>query len=298
MAMTDSNDHRDIGKFIPGALVVLVGAVLLTSSLGYMDRSFWPNLGQLWPAAIVALGAYLALRRPFPLAARLAGAGILAVTVLSAAVLSATGTELAGPRIHISGLGERVIGSGQMVTVERILSPFHRIQVDTGTDLEVTIGDPQSVILTIDDNLLEMLRTDVSGGTLHVWSDARFMAGGGDLKITVPSFDGVEIRGSGDVLVRGLDGGRFESKILGSGDMRLDGRVDVHDIISMGSGEVEAAGLTARHVGALIMGSGSVRVDVEDSIDVRIVGSGDLEYSGGDIRNQTIIGSGTVRRVR
>jgi hypothetical protein len=108
----------------------------------------------------------------------------------------------------------------------------------------------------------------------------------------------MEIRGSGDVMVRGLDGGRFESKILGSGDIGLDGRVDVHDIISLGSGDVEAAGLTARHVGALILGSGSVRVDVVDSIDVRIVGSGDLEYSGGNIRNQTNIGSGTVRRVR
>jgi len=48
----------------------------------------------------------------------------------------------------------------------------------------------------------------------------------------------------------------------------------------------------------LILGSGSVRVDVEDSIDVRIVGSGYLEYSGGNIRNQTNIDSGTVRRVR
>ncbi len=239
MAVTDSDDHRDIGKFIPGALVVLVGAVLLTSSLGFMDRSFWPNLGQLWPASIVALGAYLALRRPFPTAARLAGAGILVVTVLSAAALSATGTELAGPQIHISRLGERVIGSSQMVTVERHLSLFHRIQVDTATDVDMTIGDPQSVILTINDNLLDVLRTDVSGGTLHVWSDANIMSGGGVLKITVPSFDGMEIRGSGDAVVRGLDGGRFESKILGSGDMRLDGRVDVHDIISLGSGELE-----------------------------------------------------------
>ena len=247
---------------------------------------------------MVALGAYLALRRPFPTAAPLAGAGILAVTVLTAAALSGTGTELAGSRIHIGGPGERVIGSGQMVTVERNLSPFHRIQVDTATDVEVTIGDTQSAFLTIDDNLLDMLRTDVSGGTLHVWSDANFMSGGGILKITVPSFDGMEIRGSGDVMVRGLDGGRFESKILGSGDIGLDGRVDVHDIISLGSGDVEAAGLTARHVGALILGSGSVRVDVVDSIDVRIVGSGDLEYSGGNIRNQTNIGSGTVRRVR
>ncbi len=51
MAMTDSNHHRDLGTFIPGALVVLVWAVLLTSSLGYMDDSFWPNLGQLWPSA-------------------------------------------------------------------------------------------------------------------------------------------------------------------------------------------------------------------------------------------------------
>jgi hypothetical protein len=71
--MTDSNHHRDLGKFISGALVVLAGAVLLTSSLGYMDDSFWPNLGQLWLAAIVALGAYLALRRPVRPPARFDG---------------------------------------------------------------------------------------------------------------------------------------------------------------------------------------------------------------------------------
>ena len=291
MDMTDSRHHRNLGKFIPGALVVLVGAVLLTSSLGFMDRSFWPNLGRLWPAAIVALGAYLALRRPFPEAARLAGAGILAVTVLAAVVLSATGTELAGSRTHFNGLGERVIGSGQMFTVERVLSPFHQIQIDGSTDVEVTIGTPPSAVLTIDDNLVDVIQTRVSGGTLQVWADQRISSSGGVLRVTVPRLAGIEIRGSGDAVVRGLDESRFKSKILGSGDIRLDGVVDVHDIVSMGSGDVEAAGLTTRHVGALIVGSGSVRVDV------RIVGSGNLEYSGGRVRNQTIIGSGTLRRV-
>lgn len=298
MARVEGSNYRDFGKFIPGALVVLVGAVLLTSSLGFVNGSFWPNLWRLWPAGVVALGTFMVLRRPYPLAARLAGAGIVAGTVLTAAVLSATGVDLEGPRIHFNRFEGRVIGSGHMVTVERSLPLFHRIEVDGSTDVEVTIGGPSSALLTIDDNLLDVVRTDVSGGTLHVWAERQFSGGGGVLRVTAPDVEEIEIRGSGDAVVRGLDGGRFESNILGSGDIHLEGVVDVHDINILGSGELEASGLTSRHVGVLIAGSGSARVDVEETIDVRIVGSGNLEHSGGQIHDQTVVGSGTVRRIR
>ncbi len=298
MSTTKSGDYGNFGKFVPGALVVVVGAVLLTSSLGYVDHSFWPNLGQLWPVGIVALGTFLVLRRPFPQAASVAGAGILAGTVLLAAVLSATGTELDGSGFRFDRFRERAIGSGRMVTVDRNLETFHRIQVEGSTDVEVTIGPPRPAVLTVDDNLVDLIRTDVSGGSLHVWAERRINGRAGVLRLTAPDVSEVETLGSGDVLVRGLDGGHFESIILGSGDIRLEGVVDVHDINILGSGEVEASGLTARHVAAMIAGSGTARVHVEETIDVRIVGSGELEYSGGRVRDQTVVGSGTVRRVR
>jgi hypothetical protein len=197
-------------------------------------------------------------------------------------------------RPEIAGLA----GAGVIVTDQRDLPAFHEVQIEGPTDVEITIGGAQSTVLTVDDNIRDHIVTEVHGGELRIWTDARSLTSGGILRITVPELDGVEIRGSGDAIVSGLDGGSFDSRILGSGDIRLAGTVSTHDLQILGSGEIDAADLSAGHVGANIAGSGSVRVDVLDSLDIKIVGSGDLEYSGDPDVDRIVIGSGSVRHVR
>ncbi|MEO8233793.1 MAG: head GIN domain-containing protein [Flavobacterium sp.] len=66
--------------------------------------------------------------------------------------------------------GEKITGSGHVVTKERNLDPFTKIEVSKGLDCEVTQGNDQKVIIEADDNLQDGIITTVSNGVLKISS--------------------------------------------------------------------------------------------------------------------------------
>jgi hypothetical protein len=67
-------------------------------------------------------------------------------------------------------LGEKITGSGNVVTKERNLAPFTKIEVSQALDCEVTQGNDQKVVVEADDNLQDGIITTVSNGTLKIAS--------------------------------------------------------------------------------------------------------------------------------
>ena len=67
-------------------------------------------------------------------------------------------------------LGKKITGSGHVVTKERNLEPFTKIEVSQALDCEVTQGDDQKVIIEADDNLQDGIVTTVSNGVLKISS--------------------------------------------------------------------------------------------------------------------------------
>ena len=68
------------------------------------------------------------------------------------------------------GFGEKITGSGHVVTKERNLDPFTKIEVSKGLDCEVTQGNDQKVTIEADDNLQDGIITTVSNGVLKISS--------------------------------------------------------------------------------------------------------------------------------
>ena len=68
------------------------------------------------------------------------------------------------------GFGEKINGSGHVVTKERNLDPFTKIEVSKGLDCEVTQGNDQKVTIEADDNLQDGIITTVSNGVLKISS--------------------------------------------------------------------------------------------------------------------------------
>ena len=115
------------------------------------------------------------------------------------------------------------------------------------------------------------------------------------MRIVVPDLESIEIHGSGDARVRGLDQREFEASIDGSGSLDLQGKTYSVDIDVHGSGDVDAGDLRAGDVEVSIDGSGDVRVYASKTLDVSSHGSGDVTYSGspGNVA-ENIQGSGSV----
>lgn len=72
---------------------------------------------------------------------------------------------------HIDGIGETITGSGNVVTKERDLKDFTKIEVSRALDCEVYQSDNFKVEVIADDNLVNHIKTEVRNGKLKISSD-------------------------------------------------------------------------------------------------------------------------------
>lgn len=71
---------------------------------------------------------------------------------------------------NINNSGGSIEGSGNVVSKERNVQDFTKVEVSRGLDCEVTQGDKTEVIVEADDNLQDGIITTVENGTLKITS--------------------------------------------------------------------------------------------------------------------------------
>ncbi len=224
---------------------------------------------------------------------------------------------LAANAAQAGWFGRGVRGTGEMVTESRHVGAFDRIRTAGSWDVSVIVGQEQSVKLTFDDNIIELIRTEVDDGALEIFSNESFSTKHRcRVEITVPALHEIRSSGSGDISVDCLDTDSFDFDLAGSGDFDLNGKAremrvrlagsgdgsltgeaGIIDVKVSGSGDVDARGLEARQAIVRISGSGDVAVHCSELFDGRVSGSGDIVYYGkpADV-NMSVSGSGDIRR--
>jgi len=211
-----------------------------------------------------------------------------------------------------------VVGSGTVISETRKLAEFDEIELRIAGDLHVTIGEPTPLELKGDDNILPLIETEVRDGRLVISTERPLKAKQTLLlKVTVADLKAAEIRGSGDMHIRGVDNESLSLGISGSGDLHFDGKTerliasvagsgDAHlvgkarqlTVNIAGSGDVTAFGLEARTGSVSIAGSGDAKVSVAGSLSIMIAGSGDVHYAGDPKVSKVICGSGDIKKRR
>ena len=197
---------------------------------------------------------------------------------------------------QIGAMFGQVVGSGDVTRETRTVSAFRRISVNGSTDVRVRIGSDQSVVVEGQPNIIGIIETKVSDGTLSISSTQSYTTNRDVVvHVTVPALDGVTVRGSADAYVDGVRGDNFDVSVYGSGDVTANGSVDRLTYTCNGSGSGKLKGLAARSAVVKVRGSGDARLNVSDTLDVEVSGSGDVVYSGrARVIRQVIRGSGSV----
>ena len=187
-------------------------------------------------------------------------------------------------------------GSGKIETETRTVESFDRIETDLGVNLNIHVGEPLKLTVSIDDNLLDNITTKVHGHTLEISSRKSFSTEQDcAVEIWVPNLESIECNGSGEIVVHGLKADDFSFELNGSSDFSAFGTVSSLHIDVNGSGSVDARRLVADDAKVSISGSGDVQVNAKKALDVDISGSGSLEYLGHpDHIRQSVSGSGSV----
>ena len=214
--------------------------------------------------------------------------------------------------------GQVVVGSSNIISQEKQLSAYDRIEVLGSYDVIFTDGEVGKIKIKAPNNILPLIQTEVSDGLLRIDTgknrykvkepiiiyvpvDSRLkqvvIKGSADI-YTEKSLETkaleVDVYGSGDVRLQ-VEASSLALKIDGSGDIRVGGKTDNLSININGSGDVEVPNLKAEKAVININGSGDVSAYVTENVDISIAGSGDVTVKGNPKKiKRKINGSGRV----
>ena len=155
-------------------------------------------------------------------------------------------------------LAER--GSGVPISESRNLPAFHGVDLAGANSVSVRVGEPQSVVVKADDNLVHRITTRVRSGRLVIGTTGNYSTTSPtSVIVSVPALDSATLSGSGTVTVEDAAGRQLTVRLPGSGTLRASGSVDVLDVRLTGTGTAQLHELIARHVTAVVDGVGSDR---------------------------------------
>jgi hypothetical protein len=218
--------------------------------------------------------------------------------------------------------GMVVSGSGNIIEEERDVEGFNKVELSVPANLSIVQGEEESLRIEGDDNIVEMIITEVLNESLKIrFKDQGFvsirptktlkiylsvvdinvidLSGSGRIEapnITTGRLD-LRISGSAETIMTGLSAETLNVTLSGSGSFNMSGKVDRQSVELNGSGDYYAKELESSACNISMSGSGSAVVNATDSLDVKISGSGDIKYLGDPEINQSISGSGSVKKL-
>ena len=211
-----------------------------------------------------------------------------------------------------------VVGSKNIITQEKQLSAYDRIEVLGSYDVIFTDGEVGKIKIKAPDNILPLIQTEVSDGLLKIGVGKNRYRVKQPIIIYVPvdsHLKQVDIKGSADIYseknleTKTLNVGIYGSgdarlavdvsslalEVVGAGDIRVSGKAKDLSINISGSGDVDTSKLTAEKAAISISGAGDVSAYVTEDVDVSIAGAGDVTVKGNPKKvKQKINGSGGV----
>lgn len=230
--------------------------------------------------------------------------------------------SLAGCVVVVGDTRDTVEGNGATATEARTIASATALRVENRygvtMEVDVKVGGAPSLVIEGDSNLVPLVRTEVTGETLRIYTDERLRSSNRiRVRYTAPRLNNLESNGSVHTEVQGLAGGPLQVLHNGSGRLEMRGFVDRLDIRHAGSGQLYADGLESRNAMVTMSGSGKVNIGsvrgdtlrlsatgsgsfhargMVRSLEVQLTGSGSAQLADlrSDEANITSTGSGSV----
>ncbi|APG59392.1 head GIN domain-containing protein [Christiangramia salexigens] len=199
--------------------------------------------------------------------------------------------------------GQKIKGNGEMISETRTTDSYDHVKLVGSMNVQLVKGREGKILVEAEKNLQQYIITEVNDGALRISSKEGYnLSPTEKILITVPfeNLNEISLTGSGNlwtkdeiissklqIHVTGSGNMKLElkvddldGKITGSGDIKLKGYSNYLDCTVTGSGDFEAYDLQAENVEAKISGSGDILVFVKKSLKASVYGSGDIIYKG------------------
>lgn len=202
----------------------------------------------------------------------------------------------------ITKSGEKIVGNGIISEKTFEVEDFSRIKLSIPADVTYSVADTPSMVVKVDENLMEYVTVSVENGTLKVGSKNSSFRNFKKLAVTLSSTalerldcDGavdftstgvicgetfkMQVNGAADVEIPSLDVKRAAFEINGAGDLDVN-LVDADEVTLQisGAGDADLSG-AAREVKVTVNGTGDVdlsRLQYE-TLDKKVNGVGSVK---------------------
>ncbi|MEL6982504.1 MAG: DUF2807 domain-containing protein [Actinomycetota bacterium] len=165
-------------------------------------------------------------------------------------------------------------GSGETVTETYDISEFTELEVSSAFDVEVEIGDEASLVIDIEEDVLDRLEVEQDGDRLRIGFDSGLFSISGPLeaRITVTELTAIDFDGAVDAEIDGLDADQLDVTLSGASQVDASGSVGVLVIDADGASEADFGNTSVER--AEVDASGASRIDVNGASEVRGQASG------------------------
>jgi hypothetical protein len=210
--------------------------------------------------------------------------------------------------------GHCVKGVGNIVETTIKVPSFDGVLLTTDVKVNITQGSPQKVVVSGENNIIDVLFLKVDQGVLEIGFTECVNRHNLEIDLTMPDIELVNNSGSGEIygtnffdvpeivlrntgsgnINLGLNTDEIDAAISGSGNIDIEGETEYLYSKISGSGDIHAFKLKSNKANVQVTGSGDADVWVIKVLDVKISGSGSVYYKGKPVINFNRTGSGNL----
>lgn len=214
--------------------------------------------------------------------------------------------------------GMGVKGNGNVVTLDRNLDgDFDKIEVSRGLDLYLTQSSAPALTVEADENLHEIIVTEVVNGTLRIYTEDNISVSSSQkVFVNVTTLSSIEATSGSDVFstntieseslyIKGTSGSDVELSIdtkditcksTSGSDIRLSGKTDIFNGESTSGSDLNAKKLISNTAKVRASSGADISIHVSEKIDAKASSGGDIAYYGNpEIVNAKDGSSGNIR---
>lgn len=213
--------------------------------------------------------------------------------------------------------GTGVRGNGTVIRESRsITEDFTVISAAEGMDVFVTQGENTDIVVEADENIQELIGTDIRNGELHIHAIENIGRATRKIYVTVPEVTGLHASSGADLVIRGvlevdrirvdassgadihaeLSADEVSASCSSGADIHLSGRTNLLYATASSGSDIKARDLEATVCEANVSSGADIEVFVSKSLKAHSSSGGDIRYGGEPRVELNNSASGSVRK--
>ena len=200
--------------------------------------------------------------------------------------------------------GERVKGSGHVITENRTASGFNNVDISGAIDVYVKQDSVSSVKVEADDNILEYIQVHSDGSTLEIYTENNIrLKPTNKIKVYIsnPQYKEIQVSGASsirceneitstdalDVSLSGASDGRLELNapkisvhLTGASNTSIKGKTKDFEGSASGASEIRGFDLLSENADVDASGASHIEIFASVKIDGQASGASSVNYKG------------------